>query len=556
MQIKRQCALWVAFFIAIIGLAGTPVALAEGEVSDVSLAGSSDPAESGTPAYTVTLEAQTIATNTDLYYKTFPADPKYPDPIVWDVPAQGLVERLYPGELTVNISEPIVIEAGVSLTIGVNALDIPEEGIDSGCASPLICGELRPEGLIRVKAGGSLILEDTTFRLVGEGLFIVQEEGAVVSFVQTSPDSLPIQWASSPVVGDFRQPKAVWLEEGTPLTAELLPAKMDASVYHHGNSTNKELGIAWNLSEYAGYTSGALTLEGLFLDENGYVLSSLHSLTITVNWYKPDQLIVTDAVFMGGTPASAKLQLKELPPMAMEVWGEVSSDGANWVRWEQYDDSRLYNDPPVFVFYLPDNMPRYYRLRAAYSRRNLYWVSDSFLLPVEDTEDQGGDRGGAISPVTPDRKPENPSAPAFVEIVEIPDITPSPTPAPTATPTPAPTATPTPAPTPTPTPAATPAPAQTPAPAFASSPPQDAGSALSSGESLSDPPPETDAPSIETSAEPEEPADGIILLNPAPDESDGLSPAAQTLLAASGLAVCAGGGIASALAIKGRFRRR
>ena len=574
MQIKRQCALWVAFFIAIIGLAGTPVALAEGEVPVASPgeitepAASPEPAEpshttepaesdgetgpdgetpedSDAPTYTVTLEAQTIATNTNLCYET--VSPEF----------AGMVSPpdYYPGELTVEITGQIVIEAGGSLTIGTMSIGSETE------PSPVIRGSLQADGLLVVKPGGNLMLKDTALELSGEGLLIVQEPGASVTIQGMVLDEALASWGPPMVDNTFHQPEDQWFEEGTVLTEALLPRTLTTNLQYQGIPQYTEIALQWNLSEYGGQSSGEFVLAGRFVDEQGAELISFRPLTMTVHWYAPEELVVTDAVFMGDTAASAKLELKELPKKATQiggdVWGEISSDNETWTRWEDFQ-VRQSDEMIACVFHLPDNTPRYFRVCASNDRWNLYWRSDSFLLPSDDTDDSGGDRGGVISPISPTREPE-PIVPIPAQTptpAPLPTPTPLPTTEPTPTPPPAQTSTPIPAPTSTPTPAATPAPAQTPAPAFASSPPQDAGSASSSGESLSDPPPETDAPSMETSAEPEEPADGIILVNPAPDESDGLSPAAQTLLAASGLAVCAGGGIASALAIKGRFRRR
>ena len=123
-----------------------------------------------------------------------------------------------------------------------------------------------------------------------------------------------------------------------------------------------------------------------------------------------DKIVVTDAVWMGETAASAKLQAEALPDMATDTWGEVSTDdGATWQRWEDFQ-IRESDEVTACVFYLPDNTPRHFRICASFISRNYrqYWASDSFLLPEEETDDSGGDRGGSITPVPPEREPETP----------------------------------------------------------------------------------------------------------------------------------------------------
>jgi hypothetical protein len=153
--------------------------------------------------------------------------------------------------------------------------------------------------------------------------------------------------------------------------------------------------------------------------------------------------VVTDTVWLGSTAATAKLELLTLPETATEVWGEVSADGGRtWARWENFqlreDDSGY-----AAMFSLSDSSPRHFRVRTSNSREALYWCSDAFLLPENGTEDQGGNRGGSITPIAPVRTPAPVQSPE-VSVTPSPEPTPAPAvPAPTPEPpepTPAPAA--------------------------------------------------------------------------------------------------------------------
>ena len=151
-------------------------------------------------------------------------------------------------------------------------------------------------------------------------------------------------------------------------------------------------------------------MTGCFLDENGVELASSRPLELSVHWYKPDLIVVTAAVWMGETAASAKLQVEQLPDMATDIWGEVSADGGTtWERWEDFH-VREDDESTACVFYLPDDMPRHFRICASFISKNYrqYWASDNFLLPEEDGDDGGGNRGGSITPVPPKREPGEP----------------------------------------------------------------------------------------------------------------------------------------------------
>ena len=86
-----------------------------------------------------------------------------------------LPEGMYAGELTVNITGPVIIESGGCLEIGTLSIGGKDE------ASPVIRGVLSQSGLIIVKAGGKLNLKSVTLDTQGEGFLIVQESGGSIS---------------------------------------------------------------------------------------------------------------------------------------------------------------------------------------------------------------------------------------------------------------------------------------------------------------------------------------------------------------------------------------
>ena len=221
MKAKRQRAIWL--ILILITTLCTPFA-AFAEEAEFDL-----PKQNGTPAvssptdteppepdnaYTVILEAQTVASDTNLCYET--VSPQF----------AGMVSPpdYYPGELAVEITGQIVIESGGSLTIGTMSIGSEEE------ASPVIRGALQADGLIVVKSGGSLTLKDTSFDFTGEGLLIVQEPGASVSIQGMTLDDALAYWAPPMVDNAFHQPEDQWLEEGTVLTEELLPKTLTTNL--------------------------------------------------------------------------------------------------------------------------------------------------------------------------------------------------------------------------------------------------------------------------------------------------------------------------------------
>lgn len=378
--------------------------------------------------YRVTLDAQTVGEGQTLSYETVAAE----------LAGNPYAGDYYPGELTVDLAGPIVIEKGGSLTIGTLSVGNPKE------RGPVIRGELCHQGLILVKAGGRLVLKTAALELTGEGLLLVQEPGGSVELADTAVGDGLVQWAPPMVDNTYQRPMKLWLEEGVTLTEELLPWTMKVPVQDRGEVGQRELTLAWDLADYDGRTRGEWSVTGAFLDRTGEPLASVRPLELSVYWVAPEALVVTSAVWMGGSAATAKLELKELPDAAAEVWGEVSRDrGKSWTRWEGFE-LRWGEGVTAGVFSLSDASPRQFRLRAANGDGSLRWTSDAFLLPKGGTSDQGGNRGGGTAVTRPSRAPASPS--------------PEPTAAaaPTAVPTPTSTATPAPTVAPTPTPAAQP----------------------------------------------------------------------------------------------------
>ena len=408
--------------------------------TDETPADDSEQTEPENNVYTINLDTQIIGNGEWRSYET----------VSPSLAGNPFVADYYPGDLTVEITGRIVIESGGNLIIGTMSEGDPSQ------ASPVIRGELLRDGLIVVKAGGSLTLKTVEFDLSGDGLLIVQEPGGSVYFADTELDGDLIQWAPPMVDNACHQPPDLWLEEGTVLTEALLPGTLKTYLQHQGVQQWTDIPLQWDLGTYEEQSSGELTLVGHFLSVDGQILASSRPLELAVHWYRPDQIVVTDAVWMGETAVSAKLQVEQLPDMATDIWGEVSADGGTtWERWEDFH-VREGDESTACVFYLPDDTPRHFRICASFISRNYrqYWVSDSFLLPEEDGDDSGGNRGGSITPVAPEREPEEPDPTPVPEPEpepQEPDPTPEPEPAePDPTPTPTP---PRPRPTPKPTPA-------------------------------------------------------------------------------------------------------
>lgn len=420
---NRLCA-WLCIWTLTLGLFSAPACLAltlEGPRpgGELPVAG----------AYHVTLDAQVIGRGEALSYETVPPKPGVTVP-----------EGLYPGELTVELAGQIVIEDGGCLAIGTMSHNDPSQ------KSPVLHGVLSPDGLIVVRGGGRLILRGVTLdELTGEGLLIVQEAGGSVEAHSTQLSDDLVRWGPPTVNNTWDQPRDLWLEEGTVLTEAMLPDTLDAYLEYRGVQSKATLSLKWDMDAHEDQTEGERALTGTFLDEDGEALASVRRLTLTVRWYKPDQLVITNTSWRGDTSAVAELRLKEIPEDAEDnVWGEISTDGgATWERWEDFTWQEEASGVSC-LFHVTGSTPRHFRVRAADEWAHLYWVSEAVMLPKKETKpsDQGGNRGGSTAVVRPSRAPT-------------PTSSPTPTPEPTPTPTPAPT----PIPTPTPTPRSEPAPA-------------------------------------------------------------------------------------------------
>lgn len=465
-------------------------------------------------------------------------------------------EAYYPGELTVELEGPIVVESGGSLTIGTLSIGSEQE------ASPVLSGTLGGEPLIVVKAGGSLSLCDVTLALAGEGFLVRQEAGASVTLTAMEAPGL-IDWGPPLVENEERAPEDLWLPEGTVLTQEDLPQTFGAYVVREGRESWEELALRWDLSSYDGQSSGELELTGVFLDTDGEPLLSRRPLRLLVHWSEPDALAVTDAVFRGDQAGLALLAVRGLPQDA-RVWGEVSEDGGKtWTRFPQENFFLVpYGEDMGCAFQAEDREPRLYRVAACAGDETVL-RSEAFLLPVQESEDQGGSRGGAVTPVPdhreplPQAEPGGTAAPGETgEAVTQPENSgdagsepPAPQEAPGVSSEPAPPAS------PDAEPSVSPAPAREQDPAAAADPPQPAQlfdetvsrvpeegetGALLAPESASSPsdassaaaeePPSADSPVDQVASEP---------AVSAPESPAQLSSAGQGALALGGVAVCA-----------------
>lgn len=345
-------------------------------------------------SYTVTLSSCTIGNGQTLSYTT-----------ISSAFADGsLPEGYYPGELTVEISGQIIIEAGGTLAIGPLSIGGPE-------ASPVLSFS---GGQIIVKSGGSLQLTETVFATDGTTPLIVQETGGSIELQMTQAPEGLIQWAPPLVDNLYQSPDDLWLPEGTLLQQAMLPSSLEVDVQLQGQVTQEQMSLSWNLEEYDGRSTGELVLTGTFLDETGQTVPSRIPLELTIHWYKSNSLQVTKAVWKGETVPVVQLTVLELPEEA-DIWGEVSTDnGKTWERWETEDLFFIVeNEPEGFVcnFALPDETPRMFRIAAQDWFEPLFWQSEAFSLTAPTTDDSSGNRGGSTTPVSPEREPSSVAPP-------------------------------------------------------------------------------------------------------------------------------------------------
>lgn len=438
----------------------------------------------------------------------------------------------YAGKLNVTFTGPIVIESGGCLSIGPVSIVGTEE------RSTIMAALGGETPLITVQRGGELIISCADFELTGSGTLIKQEPGGAVNLTDSTLSEDAVEWSGPVADNSYAAPKDVYLEVGTPLTEERLPAELGVYVLDRGQETHKYLALSWDLDGHHGKAQGECVLTGSFLDENGAPIDSMFPLTVSVYWYEPSELVVKEARWTGDQAAAATLLL-ESPPEELEPWdirGQTSPDGRNWTDFENFE---VTGSPEVgysATFSLgKDNEPRHFRLVASNSDGSMYWHSKGFLLPTEEDsdEDQGGNRGGGTTLLPPLREPEPSPEPT-------PEPTPHPTPAPSSgvgsggsgaapdtigsehsmTPAPEPTPSPTPTPEPEPSPETTEPPEPEPSP---EAPPSD---------------------DVEIAAPELPPQDG----------GGGAGPVTTAILAAAGIVVC--GTVGLAVAKAGPFKKK
>lgn len=377
------------------------------------LSGTAATAEQARASHTVQLGPCRIGAGEFLEYTT--VDSRFE--------GQELPQGMYAGELTVELQGPIVVEAGGSLSIGTLSVGGSE-------ASPLLRGTLDAQGLIVVEPGGSLILTDVTGDLAGEGLLVVQQPGSSVQIQKGDLDPALFRWAPPTVNNRYDTPDDLWLPEGTPLTLADLPTTQRVYLQAQGQETQTELALQWDLTPYDGRTAGSFTVTGQYLDKAGAPVPSLLPLTLTVQWYAVQEIPVVDSNWTGTQACTAMLMLGPLPE-ELDLWGEISTDGGQtWQVWEDFTLLQDTQGDDVAVFFLPDATQRLFRVVGTDFLGEEHWASRGVLLPTEDSSDQGGNHGGSLNPVVPERTPQP---------VE-PTATPQPTETPRPTGTPAPSA--------------------------------------------------------------------------------------------------------------------
>lgn len=347
-------------------------------------------------SYSVTLGSQIISNGKVLFYETI-------SPALIDNPYAA---DYYPGELTVHISGPIVIEDGGNLTIGTLSLRNPDE------AGPVIRGELAENGLIIVKSGGTLNLKTVTLDTTGEGLLIFQEPGGSVNLTDSQIDADLIHWAPPQVENTYQKPRDLFLPEGTLLTADMLPTEMNTFLQYQGVDRWSKIAMSWDLDSYNGQTEGELALTGVFQDEDGNIMASVQPLTITVHWYEPDTIVITDATWANNLQTLSAILTAEKPPEYVDnIWGEVSNDGGK--TWERWDNLIIMDNEGFWtcIFYMPDNVPRHLRIAASADTNEFkHWISKG-VFPTNNIDNQSGNRGGSTSPNSPDRPPQPADSP-------------------------------------------------------------------------------------------------------------------------------------------------
>ncbi len=333
------------------------------------------------PSYTVSLGDTTIGAGEMLEFTTVaPKDYGF-----------ALPEGYYAGNLTVEVTGTVVVEAGGLLSIGTLAVGSTQE------ASPLV---VAAGGSIVVKPGGEVRFVDAVFQ--GESVFLVQEPGALLTMTAMEIPTDLVQFGPPVADNGNALPDTVYLEQGTALTAAALPAAQTLEVVENGTYTDQTLTLSWDVPE--GVQDGTCTVSGVYLDETGAQVLSLVPLTVEVVWYTPEALTVVTANWSGKTAVSAKLVLLSLPEDA-QVWGEVSPDGKTWTVWENFEVISDSEGLPTGMFSLTMCDPMYFRV-VAEDWEGRRWATPATLLLTAETEDTEGNRGGSTTPLPPQRPVE------------------------------------------------------------------------------------------------------------------------------------------------------
>lgn len=109
------------------------------------------PAHAAPTSHTVVLEGGVVGPGEEISYTT--VSPKFA--------GRELPPGMYAGDLTVEITGQIVVEAGGTLSIGTLSINSLDE------SSPVLRGTLSQEPLIVVKPGGTLRLTTVTLDMAG-----------------------------------------------------------------------------------------------------------------------------------------------------------------------------------------------------------------------------------------------------------------------------------------------------------------------------------------------------------------------------------------------------
>lgn len=384
---KRQKKRWWAWILALT------LATVNTETAGALVLNAQQPKpgqEAGERVYEVNLDTVTIAAGEERSYLTI-------NPSLADNP---YAKDYYPGELTVEFTGPVTVAAGGVLSIGRLTVGGPEP-------SPVLRGELSPEGLIRVEAGGVLWLNGVTPEFSGSGLAIVQEPGAIVEILDTSLNEELCRWGGAVADNRYAAKEEIALVQGEPLEASLLPAEGRVWRNEKGKSEYCRLPMEWDTSAIGEQTEGTAVVPGTYLDAGGQSIPALLPVEAYLRWYAPEEIILTETSWMGSSAATARLGYQPLPEEAEEIWGELSRDGGKtWEHWEDcyFDDDNGYLS---CIFVLSDATPRQYRLVATDWEEKRIWRSEAVSLPEEsDQDDSGGNRGGSTDPAPPSREPE------------------------------------------------------------------------------------------------------------------------------------------------------